>query len=163
MTQHINPGTDTTINPVVIDDSKRERKKDPKGTQYDSGSGHIWTKIPPQRYIIDADYIEKLDEWLSEHEIDELQRMQIRARLKLEPIEENHCDKCDHWDICEGCPYTEDRATNTPAHPPEAQQRIGDAVIQLMGAMQYNRDGSQTGVEHSIMNAIALLQAGDPK
>src|SRR5574344_117033 len=27
MTQHINPGTDTTINPVVIDDSYRERKR----------------------------------------------------------------------------------------------------------------------------------------
>jgi len=27
MTKHINPGTDTTINPVVIDDSYRERKQ----------------------------------------------------------------------------------------------------------------------------------------
>jgi hypothetical protein len=21
----------------------------------------------------------------------------------------SHCDKCDHWDICEGCPYTDER------------------------------------------------------
>jgi len=28
MTKHINPGTDTTINPVVIDDSYRERKQE---------------------------------------------------------------------------------------------------------------------------------------
>lgn len=29
MTQHINPGTDTTINPVVIDDSKRGKPRPP--------------------------------------------------------------------------------------------------------------------------------------
>jgi len=41
---------------------------------------------PQQEYIIDGEYIDKLDEWLSEHGIDELQRMQIRTRLKLNPI-----------------------------------------------------------------------------
>lgn len=30
MTNHINPGTDTTINPVVIDDSYRERNRSPQ-------------------------------------------------------------------------------------------------------------------------------------
>jgi len=29
MTKHINPGTDTTINPVVIDDSKRGKPRPP--------------------------------------------------------------------------------------------------------------------------------------
>ena len=21
----------------------------------------------------------------------------------------NHCDQCDHWDMCEGCSYTDER------------------------------------------------------
>jgi hypothetical protein len=44
------------------------------------------TSPQPQReYIIDEEYIQKLDEWLDEHGIDELQRMQIRTRLKFVP------------------------------------------------------------------------------
>jgi hypothetical protein len=26
----------------------------------------------------------------------------------------SHCDKCDHWDCCEGCPYTDERTINYP-------------------------------------------------
>lgn len=36
----------------------------------------------------------------------------------IAPSGENHCDKCDHWDMCEGCPYTDERSathTSTPA------------------------------------------------
>ena len=40
---------------------------------------------PQREYIIDEEYIQKLDEWLDEHGIDELQRMQIRTRLKFVP------------------------------------------------------------------------------
>ena len=43
------------------------------------------TAQQPEQYIIDGEYIEKLDEWLGEHGIDDLQRMQIRARIKLSP------------------------------------------------------------------------------
>lgn len=31
----------------------------------------------------------------------------LLAELRQE--DESHCDKCDHWDICEGCPYTDER------------------------------------------------------
>jgi radical SAM protein with 4Fe4S-binding SPASM domain len=80
----------------------------------------------PKEYIIDGEYIEKLDEWLGEHDINELQRMQIRARLKMVPHtnEENHCDKCDHWDMCEGCPYTDERSRPLPAPAAPAEQQI---------------------------------------
>jgi hypothetical protein len=73
-----------------------------------------------QEYIITGEYIKKLDEWLDEHGINELQRMQIRTRLKLTPRvnEENHCDKCDHWDMCEGCPYTDERSRPVPTTAP---------------------------------------------
>ena len=81
----------------------------------------------PQKYVIDAEYIEKLDEWLSEHGIDELQRMQIRTRLKLDPIDGNPCDKCDHWDMCEGCPYTEERAHRSPS-PQQPDRYIDEST-----------------------------------
>jgi len=32
------------------------------------------------------------------------------------PEQKSHCDKCDHWDICEGCPYTDER-TPAPEEP----------------------------------------------
>ena len=25
--------------------------------------------------------------------------------------DDSHCDMCEHWDICEGCPYTDERTT----------------------------------------------------
>ncbi|MFA5382618.1 MAG: hypothetical protein WC356_05595 [Candidatus Micrarchaeia archaeon] len=37
----------------------------------------------------------------------------------ITPTGENHCDKCDHWDMCEGCPYTDERAIHTSAPAPE--------------------------------------------
>jgi len=40
---------------------------------------------PQQEYIITLEYIEKLDTWLGEHGIDDLQRMQIYSRLTLDP------------------------------------------------------------------------------
>ena len=37
----------------------------------------------------------------------------------ITPAVENHCDKCDHWDMCEGCPYTDERATHTGTPAPD--------------------------------------------
>jgi radical SAM protein with 4Fe4S-binding SPASM domain len=31
------------------------------------------------------------------------------VQVQIPITKENHCDKCDHWDICEGCPYTDER------------------------------------------------------
>lgn len=28
----------------------------------------------------------------------------------------SHCDQCDHWDMCEGCPYTDERSTAPEQH-----------------------------------------------
>jgi len=38
----------------------------------------------------------------------------IREQLEEAGIEceGSHCDKCDHWDICEGCPYTDERGAS---------------------------------------------------
>ena len=32
-----------------------------------------------------------------------------RIDSQLKELEGSECDKCDHWDICEGCPYTDER------------------------------------------------------
>lgn len=112
---HVNPGTDTTINPVVIDDSKRERKH--KGMEHCDlasvvfkGDGVAWIKC---------------DEIVGD---------------------------C-FWIINHGnCPRV-----NTPAHPPEAQQRI-DAAITELDRLQIE---SFEWLEiNAYQKAIALLQAG---
>ncbi len=33
----------------------------------------------------------------------------IGKASKIATVEQNHCDQCDHWDMCEGCPFTDER------------------------------------------------------
>ena len=32
-------------------------------------------------------------------------------------VEQSHCDQCDHWDCCEGCPYTDERVSKERDQP----------------------------------------------
>lgn len=127
-TQHINPGTDTTINPVVIDDTYRERKH--KGMEHCNlasvvfkGDGVAWIKC---------------DELVGD---------------------------C-FWIINNGkCPKA-----HTPAHPPEAQQRIDAAIADLEREIKdqqwmiENYKGHHKEIHENISKALqyalALLQAG---
>jgi hypothetical protein len=61
----------------------------------------------PKEYIIDGEYIEKLYEWLGEDGIDELQRMQIRTRLKLTPNTELEEYRNKLYKMCECVPLKE--------------------------------------------------------
>jgi len=63
----------------------------------------------PQEYIIDADYIKKLDEWLSEHGIGDLQRMQIRVRLKLTPHSSASNQRIEQVIIKEFIPWLQEK------------------------------------------------------
>jgi len=50
----------------------------------------------------------------------------------ITPTGGNHCDKCDHWDMCEGCPYTDERSASHSSRPvPEvsAVDRFNRAMI----------------------------------
>ena len=57
------------------------------------------TPQPQQEYIITLEYIEKLDTWLGEHGIDDLQRMQIYSRLTLDPSRP-HTSTPKTWESC---------------------------------------------------------------
>jgi hypothetical protein len=56
---------------------------------------------PLNQYIIDGEYIEKLDAWLGEHGIDAFERMQICARLKLVPYQPHTEPPCEPKRECE--------------------------------------------------------------
>lgn len=116
MTQHINPGTDTTINPVVIDDSYRERKQ----------------KTP---YAKDLKAIEDY----------------IYSTMNHTP----------EWEKAEQA-YQNILSSHTPAHPPEAQQRIDEAIA-YCNQRHFEVEDDDGTIYEAIPKGeiIALLQAGD--
>lgn len=126
MTKHINPGTDATVNTVVIDDSYRERKQ-PTEIQ------HIYLDSAKPEDFMNAnigDWIQFVGDITTEYELKFIRNF---------------------WGfLC---------ASHTPAHPPEAQQRIDAAIKELKSAQDHC--GRPTVVHSRIDNAIALLQAGD--
>ena len=124
---HINSGTDTTINSVVIDDSKREKEQKTLFTYT------LRLKMDGQ-FPGAPDY----DEWVISEDVYNFVKASYNA-LKLKKISDS------------------DPLSHTPAHPPEAQQRIDAAIKELYKA---RGAGTFEEIDNHIDEAIALLQAG---
>ena len=39
---------------------------------------------------------------------------------------ENYCNRCDHWDMCEGCPYTDERPVRIGKTPNTEANKIAE-------------------------------------
>jgi plasmid stabilization system protein ParE len=140
---HINPGTDTTINPVVIDDSKRSKKKTP----FDD---IVYSSTPWKIYRQDAG--------MGEHDYAVFLNDVFFCRTEYSQTANEIINAIRHH-------------TSAPAHPSEAQQRV-DAAIKELERLAAEKDQlkkeSKTNepwmghayAASAYMKAIALLQAG---
>lgn len=156
MTKHINPGTDTTINPVVIDDSYRERKH--------KGQPRVdWVEEVRLRCYSYTEF------YGGERAIrfDELEG--VIQQVKEERKECHDAHTPTHHPTATIIP--EGTRANPCKQPTEAQQRIDAAIKELKKRKEWLhmrglkcKNGRSIAWEWSAGEcdrAIALLQAGD--
>jgi hypothetical protein len=87
----------------VVDIVKSERDTCPQNK--------IWQHCPAVEQIMKGAREKVLDEVIKWIEREGFYRGMNATYNYIRQLRQagSHCDKCDHWDICEGCPYTDER------------------------------------------------------